>query len=307
VSRRIQFSILLLILVACGQKFEPDLSGWKANVVPARRFVELELNGREKRIELPGGPGTGYRYAQWTKGSEQILVAQTVTTDSCYNFKILAIDTTGAIVDTVYNAPASVAVNFKLAPNDTTMVLKTYHDNCVDGNDYKYSFYDRFTKRPVGDTIRVANARGIPFPETVWSPDSRKVILSRLYLREAKAFVYDLATKDTVRIDKGISFTWSPVDNDLVAYIKDYSLYSKNISTGESELIYDGRSDKEVRGFRWNPRGDFMMIHIRAYFMNVEAPMFQNNYVIYLSMKDRTESEKFHMVQKVDTWKQVPR
>ena len=254
-------------------------------------------------IELPGNEKIGYRFAQWTKFPDRILLTQIVKTQHCFNYQIIAIDTTGTITDTLYTAPPNTAVNFKLAPNDSLLLLKTYDDNCDESDHFKYTFYNRYLKIALPDTIAVGNARGILLHETVWSPDSKKVIISEWSGQQTKAFTYDLLTKDRKSIDTGSDFIWSPSDNNLVAYIKNYSVYTKNIKTGEEELMYKGKRKKSVTDFRWNPHGDFLMIHIKSYLLNVEAEPLQRHTIIYLSMKDKRESAVFYRDHRIDTWK----
>jgi hypothetical protein len=301
--KRVLLATLALITLSCGQKFEPDLRGWQAYAVPARPRVHVEIDGRELDIELPG-EGVGYRFPQWTKLHDHMLLSQIVKTKACYDYQIIEIDTAGTILDTVYTAPPNTPVNFKLAPNDTLMLLKTYDDVCEDnGIDFKYTFYDRYTRKSLGDTIAVGNAAGIMLNETVWSPDSRKVILSSWSGPEIKAVVYDLVTKDTTFIDMGSNFIWSPVDKNLIAYIKDYSIYSMNMESGVKEMIFQGKRKKKVMNFRWNPSGDFLMIHIRGYILNIESEMTWKPDNIYLSMKERQESKVFYHDEIIQTWK----
>ncbi|HEY3386075.1 MAG TPA: hypothetical protein VGK46_06175, partial [Saprospiraceae bacterium] len=238
--RKILFPTLLLLL-GCGREFEPDLTGWKAYTYPGRK-IYLEINQRKKTIELPGDEHVGYRYAQWTAGS-QLVVTQLTKTNTCFDYQIITIDTTGNILDTVYKAPVNTALNFKLAPNDSLMLLKTYIDNCdgEEGSNYQYTFYNRYLKKAQYDTIVVGSSRGIPLQETIWSPNSKKVIISAWSGFLTEAFTYDLTTKDTTYIDIGGNFQWSPTDHEVVAYIKDHSIYTKNIRSGEKELIYQGK------------------------------------------------------------------
>jgi hypothetical protein len=296
-------SLLLLMVIGCQREFEPELKGWQASTVPGRRLY-LNIDGRQTTVVLPGDEGISYRYPQWTKFQDHLLLTQITKTKRCYDFQIISIDTTGAIIDTVYTPPPNTPINFKLAPNDSLLILKTYDDNCEDDSDhFRYTFYNRHTKKKLSDTITVGNARGIPLIETVWSPNSKRVIISQWASGRTKAFTYDLVTKDTTRIDAGSNFVWSPIDNNLVAYIKDYSIYTKNIETGEKELIFKGRGKKGATDFRWNPTGAFLMIHIQGYLLNVERAPLQTHNIIYLSMTDKSKSRVFYDDQRIHTWK----
>ncbi len=302
--KKILLPAILWILIGCGREFEPRLTGWKAYTVPARPMVHLDMDGRVTTITLPGDGSIGYRFAQWTKFQDHILLTQILETEHCHDYQIISIDTTGAILDTIYTAPPNTPVNFKLAPNDSLLIIKTYGDNCEDrSTHYQYTFYNRYLKTGLSDTITVGNARGILLHETVWSPDSKKVIIPEWSGSQEEAFTYDLVTKDTIYIDRGSNFVWSPADNNLVAYIRDYSIYTRDIKTGEKELIYKGNRKKSVTGFRWNPHGDFLMIHLKSYFLNIDAAPLQRHTIIYLSPPDRSESEVFYSEQRVDTWK----
>jgi hypothetical protein len=301
----ILFSIAIMIMAGCGRKFEPELKGWQAYTIPGRPLVHLEIDGREATVGTEQDPRITYRYPQWTKFNDQLLLTRIIKTERCFDFQIITIDTTGAVIDTIYTPPPNTAITFKLAPNDTLMLIKTYDDNCADDSgNFKYTFYNRFTKQKLSDTISVGSARGIPLLETVWSPDSKKVILSQWSGGATKAFTYNLITKDTAYVDKGSNFIWSPTDNNLVAYIKDYSIFTQNIETGEREEVYKGKKKKSVTDFRWNPTGEFLMIQTAGYLLNVEAPPLQTHNTIYLSMKDKTLSRTFFGDQKIHTWKE---
>lgn len=304
VTRLLPFVVTALF--ACDTEFEPEIVGWKAYTVAYRREVHLTLDGVEKVLTLPGDEHVGYHRAQWTK-ENQLLLTQYTRGENC-NFQIITADTAGVITDTVYTAPAQTALAFKLAPNDSLLVLKTYKYDCADdGKRFRYSFYDRFKKKALSDTIKSANALVIPFAETVWSPDSKKVILSEWSGRLVKAYVYDLQTKAKTEIDKGMHFTWSPTDQDIIAYVKDYSLYTKNIRTGATELVYPGKKKEAVDDFRWDPTGTFFKIYIRGYLLNLEAPMFNKLTFIYYSPINKSESTVYRREDRIDTWKATPR
>jgi WD40 repeat protein len=297
---------IILILLGCERKFEPELRGWQAYTLPGHAPIQLVIEGQEKTVELPGDNKVRYRYAQWTKFQHQILLVQLLKTERCDDYQLIAIDTTGAIVDTIYTPPPNTPINFKLAPNDSLLLLKTYHDDCeYETENFKYTFYNRHSKTALPDTIAVGNARAIPLRETVWSPDSRKVIIPKWSGRRVEAFTYNLATKDTTYIDIGTNFIWSPTDNNLVAYIKDHSIYTMNVETGKKEIIYGGHKKKSATDFRFNPSGDYLMIHVGGYLLNVEAPPLHTDRIIYFSLKDKTESRFFYDGQRIDTWKEV--
>jgi hypothetical protein len=300
---KVFWSIAFLLLVACDNKFEPDLSGWKVNSLPGSTKIRMDMNGREKTVTLPGDTSVIYRYPQWTRSQHEILMVQIYDVDECLRFRIVGADTTGVIIDTIYSAPPNTAINFKLAPNDSLLLVKSYDDDCTTSGNYKYSFFNRYTKEPLPDTILVEDARGILMRETVWSPDSRKVVIQDRGSIGTKGFAYDLETKEQRPIDMGKNFVWSPADPQGVAYIKDYSIYMWNWETGEKKVFFEGKSVKEVMDFRWDPIGEFMMIHIKGYLLNMEAGPFQNESIVYVSMKDRTPSEAYRFSERVDTWK----
>ena len=297
--------ILFIIIVACGKEFEPNLSGLRAYQVPARPQIQLLIGEQEKTIKLPGEV-SAYRFAQWTKSSNEILLTQIIKTERCSDYQIISIDTTGIVTDTLYIAQANTPVNFKLAPNDSLLLLKTYRDDCEHENDqFNYTFYNRYSKKTLPDTIAVGNAWNIPLRETVWSPDSKNVIIQEWSGGTVKAFTYNLERKDTTFIDRGSNFIWSPVDNDVVAYVKDFSVYARNIKTGEKEILFEGKSKRGAGEFRFNPSGEFLMIHLNSYLLNMEAAPFQRHTIIYYSIKDKTESRRFYEDQRIDTWKEV--
>jgi hypothetical protein len=297
--------IAFVALSGCDKPFEPDLSGMKASTIPARPRVAVEMNGRKKTVTLPGDDKIGYRFVQWTKHQHQLLLVQTKKTEFCMDFQIVLADTTGTIVDTIYTAPPNTPLNFKLAPNDSLMLVKSYDDDCGAGRgrNFRYTFLNRYSKMSMMDTIVVDNARGLLLPETVWSPDSKKVLVTQWYGPLVKAFVYDLAEKDTSFLDIATNFVWSPTDKNKVAYIQEYSIFMKNIKTGEKELIYEGRRKKRVSDFRFNPTGDFLRIKLRGYLLNVESNMLGTEKTMYLSLKDKTQSEVFYNDEDIDSWK----
>lgn len=232
-----------------------------------------------------------------------MLLVKLTTIGQCVDFQLVLADTTGSILDTVYTPPPRTPLNFKLAPNDSLLLLKTYDDDCTGaGANFKYTFYDRYLKTALPDTIKVRKARGLPLRENVWSPDSRKVIISQWAGRQVKASVYDVISKDTIYIDRGADFVWSPTDNEVVGYVKDYSVYTKNIVTGEEKVIFEGKKKREATDFRWSPDGETLMVHVRTYLLNIQSNMSQANHIIYVSMKDGRESRTYYDGQRIDTW-----
>ena len=305
--KKIFLLTIFCLLLGCGSDFEPKLTGWTANTDIFKPIIYLNIDGHSKKLELPG---YGYHDAQWTKNQNLLLLTQTLEINKCYEYQIISMDTSGAVVDTIFTALPSKALEFKLAPNDSNLLLKTFNWDCANRSnnfnfDYRYTFYNRFSKKGLLDTIKVRNAINIGFNETVWSPDSKKVIIEEWTgnNRTRAAFIFDISTKDTTHIDTGTDFIWSPFDNDLVAYIKDYSVYTKNIRTGETEIIYKGRKKKKVTDFRWNPTGDFLMINITGYFLNIESKALWKPTRIYISMPDKKESEELYNNARIDTWR----
>lgn len=305
--KKLWMAALLLTLMGCGKAFEPDLSGWQAYTRGGRLKIYLSLDGREKEVDLPGDASNNYRFVQWTKSPNELLIVQTKKTAACSDYRLLAVDTTGTILDTVYAAPPNTLLNFRLAPNDSLLLLKTYIDEC-DGDPYRfrYTFFNRHTKKSLPDTLSVTDASGIPLRENVWSPDSRRVIIPEWSGLASQAFVYDLATRDTTWIDTGTNFTWSPSDNRTVAYIRNHSIYFQNVDTGEKELIYKGKKKRSVIEYRWNPTGEFLMIYVRAYLLNIEAGPLGQTKIIYYSLKDESESETILGERRADTWRATP-
>lgn len=296
--------LAFLVFVSCTREFEPELKGLQAYTVAGRPIVHFDLDGRESTVTLPAVEGTVYRFPQWTRAQDHLLLAQIDPTEACRNFQIVSVDTTGSVIDTIYTPPPSTALNFKLAPNDTLLLLKSYSDDCTEANGKNYyTFFNRFTKTHLPDSIIVENAKGILFPETIWCPDSRRVIITRWSGPVIKGFVYDLDSKDTTLIDVGTNFVWSPNDKKLIAYVKDHKIYSRNTETRETELIYEGTQKNRVTSFRFSPDGEFLMIRLHGYLLNVEAPMLQKQTTVYYSLKEKLQSRTFHGEERADTWK----
>src|SRR5688572_18881275 len=305
--RKILLLIVLIVSFGCGSDFEPKLTGWTANTDTFKPTIYLNMDGYSKTLELPGGDSIGYHDAQWTN-QNYLLLIQSVKRNNCHEQQIISMDTSGTVIDTVYKASPRTAIDFKLAPNDSLIILHTCNWNCGNWDkdhdfNFQFTFFNRFSKERLLDTIKVRNRLNIILNETIWSPDSKKVIIEEWAGRDRTAFTFDLLTKDTTYIDTGSDFIWSPADNDLVAYIKDYSVYTKNISTGEKQLIFKGRKKKRVKDFRWNPTGEFMMINIEGYFLGIASYITWNPTRIYLSMSDKKESKTFYNMEQIETWR----
>ena len=305
--KKILFS-MLIFLIGCGSEFEPKLTGWTATIDILKPIIYLNIDGRSKKLELPGHDSIGYHAAQWAKSQDCLLLIQSLKANNCFNYQIISVDTSGIVIDTIFTAPPKTEIDFKLAPNDSLLILKTCDWNCgnwsKDHNfNHRFTFYNRFSKKALLDTIKVGNALNISLNETIWSPSSKKVIISERLGQTEKAFIYDLVTKDTAFVDTGNHFIWSPADNDLVAYIKNYSIYTKNLRTREKEIIYKGSKKKTVTDFRWSPNGDFLMINISGYYLNIESKALWKPTHVYLSMSDKRESKTFYNNERLDTWR----
>lgn len=293
---------LWLLVAGCGSDFEPEIKGWRAFAMPGRPRVRMDINGYKSTVRLPTIDEVSYRFAQFTKAGDRIFLMQSMRKEFCTDYVIISVDTAGEEIDTVYQAPPNTALNFKLAPNDSVLLIKSYEDCAGEEAHFRYTFYNRFTRRFLPDTVIVRNARGLPIYETVWSPDSRKVIVTQWAGKRELGFVYSFDSRDTSYLDKGINFVWSPTDNNLVAYIKNYSIYTRNIQTGEEELIYEGKKKRRAARFRFDPTGEFLMIYVRSYLLNIEAGPTGRTTIRYLSMKDKSLSDEHWDDTRLDTW-----
>lgn len=225
--KRILLLSIIILLCRCGTEFEPKLIGWTAKTDIFRPIIYLSIDGRLKKLELPGSDSISYHDAQWTKYQNHLLLTQSTKRNNCYEYQIISIDTSGTVMDTIFTFPLKTAIDFKLAPNDSLLILKTCYWNCGDWTkdhnfNYRFSFYNRFSKKALLDTIKVGNANNISFNETVWSPDSRKVIIEEWIGSNREAFTFDLVTKDTssstqvvILFGRHLIKTWLPISRNI--------------------------------------------------------------------------------------------
>src|SRR5688572_2481091 len=97
IMKKITFSTLVFIILGCGREFEPDLSGRQVYTTPPNR-LHMITNEQESVIELPGDERIGYRYPQWTRFEDHILLVQMIKTDSCVNYQIVTSNADGDII-----------------------------------------------------------------------------------------------------------------------------------------------------------------------------------------------------------------
>lgn len=305
--RKILPIILVSVFGACSADFEPNLSGATANIDFHTKNLLISINGRQKEFKLTTVDSINYYNPQWTNRQDFILAERHVDRDNCFDYQIVKFDTTGTITDTVYTPKKCTIVDYMLSPNDSLLLIRSYsYKDWRDkqfGN-VKYEIYDLQSK-VVTDSIIINNTKLNldSFIETIWSPDSRKVLVFEKMDMKEKAFIYDLNRNDTTFIGVGVNFTWSPSDNNLVAYIQDLSLYTLDLKTDGREEIYHGRRKKKVTDFRWGPKGDFLMVNVSGYMLNIESKMTWDPLCVYISIPDKRKSKEFWYNQRIETWK----
>jgi Tol biopolymer transport system component len=101
-------------------------------------------------------------------------------------------------------------------------------------------------------TKRVEIMRGAYFENTHWSPDGRKILFALGVGEEGQElYTVDADGRNLILLSKGdiSGASWSP-DGDMIAFMKDHSLYIVNPdSTGKMML-------PAVWSYAWNPSGD---------------------------------------------------
>lgn len=305
---RLVFILGTILLFQCSSDYEPAFTGktiyhdWNSDK------LKLNIDGQLKEFKLPTSETIDYNSPIWLRGQDTILMTKTEKTDSCYNYSIVSFDVNGNLQSTILKSEPCTIIEFMPAPNDTLLLLRTYNyadwfsKNKV--GRVNYLVYDLF-KQSIQDSISFdnTNLELDKFHESIWSPDSKKVLLfATADNGEQLGFIYNL-NEGKKLLDSGTNFIWSPTDNDVVSYLKDNEIVFKNLDSNEKDIFYRGQEDKAINNFRWNPTGEFLVINFNGQFLNIDTKATWRPTSILVSVHDKRESKVFERHNVYDSWK----
>lgn len=305
---RLGFILYAILLVNCTSDYEPTFAGKSINHDWNQDKLRFNINGQRKEIKLPTTNEIDFNNPIWQRGQDIILMKMTERFGSCNNYSIVTFDMDGHIMDTIYQAEPCTYIEFMPSPNDTLLLIRTYKSNDRYTNSkerrIKYLVYN-ISNQLIQDSITFDQTNfGLDkFHESIWSPDSKKVLLfATADNSEQLGFIYTLNEGKKI-FDSGTNFIWSPTDNDLVSYLTDNQIVFKNVDSNEKTIFYLGQEDKVINDFRWNPTGEFLVINFNGQFLNIDSKATWRPTSILVSVDDKKKSKVFERHNVYDSWK----
>ena len=213
----------------------------------------------------------------------------------------------GKILDTLFTPAPCTIVDYMPSPNDKLLLLRTYKytDWYVKGTGRTTYFIYDIEKNLFQDSIIFENSK-LNFEslkETIWSPNSERTLLFSIgENNEQAAFIYKLGGEKTL-VGRGTNFIWSPVDEHLVSYLNANTIFFKNVLTNETTEFYKGQKDKKINDFRWSPTGEYLVINLHGYFMNIASKTTWKPSRIFISAKDKWKSKEIFEHTVFESWK----
>jgi hypothetical protein len=303
------FRLLFLIplITQCTSNFDPEFQGKTIYHSWSSDKIQLNLNGEIKEIKLPTTDTTVFNNPVWLKGQDRFLMTTSEKRQNCYTHAIVSFDMSGKLIDTVFT-PAPCTINYFMpSPDDKSLLIRSYVYNdwkTTNTGTVSYFVYD-LKQKTILDSIAFEKSRlnleG--FRETIWSPDSKQVIIFRSHRNnEQTAFIYDL-NKTSVLLDTGSNFVWSPTNKEVVSYIKKNKILFKNLATNKTEEFFSGDKNIIINDFRWDPKGEYLIVNLINYFTNAETGGTRKPSSIFISVSDKQQSGKFPKHTVYHSWK----
>jgi len=305
---KLRFIVYTILLVECGSNYEPAFTGetiyhdWNGDK------LQFNIDGQQKEIKLPTDNQIDFNSPIWLRGQDIVLMTKTEKVGDCYSYSVVTFDMNGCILETIYKAEACKIIEFMPSPNNKLLLLRTYksadwYSNRKEG-DIKYIVYD-ISSQSILDSITFdnSNLELDKFHETIWSPDSKNVLIFTANNNKKQlGFIYNLEEGKRL-LDSGTNFIWSPTDNNLVSYLVDNEIIFKYLDTNETTKFYQGQENTRINDFRWNQTGEYLVINFNEQFLNIDSKATWRPTSILVSVPDKRESNVFERHNVYDSWK----
>lgn len=302
-----RFLFLIPLITQCTSNFDPEFQGKTIYHSWSSDKIQLNLNGEIKEIKLPTNDTLVFNNPVWLKGEDRFLMTTSEKGQDCYTHVIVSFDLNGKLMDTVFTpAPCSI-IEFMPSPDDKLLMIRSYVYNdwkTTNTGTVSYFVYN-LEQKTIQDSIDFEKSRlnleG--FRETIWSPDSKQVIISRSNRsNEQTAFIYDL-DKTSVLLDTGSNFVWSPTNKEIVSYIKKNKVVFKNLKTNKVEEFFSGDKNTAINDFRWDPKGEYLIVNLNNHSLDREATLTWKPASIFISVSDKRQSGKISKHTVYHSWK----
>jgi hypothetical protein len=298
---RLLILIVIVLIASCTSNYQPELNGKMITLDWNSNKITIDLTGIINTYQLQSRDSVYFSNPVWLKHSDMFLMCTEKNEGKCFTSSIISYTSDERILDTIYKANLCENIDFMPSPDDSLIAMRVFR--FMDGiGTCTYLVYN-LNKRKAIDSIKFTCTNLVFsdfYHETTWSPDSKKFLIFKKLGKLDYAMTYDLTSKNIVPVDSGTNFIWSPINSNVISYLKNNSIWFKDIQTGKATKFF---SSKSIHDFRWNPSGDFLVINKTEYFLGIESiwtTSLKHILISTLNSKNRSEANDYLII---DSWK----
>lgn len=301
------FIITTVVFTCCMSKpaYEPAITGETITHEWQLDSIRLNINEQISVFKLPANDSVDYSDPVWLNKQDAFLMTQyKKDRDSCYNYQIVLFDTKGNLLDTVFTPPPCTIVDVMPSPNDSLLLVRTYLHSVWRQQIPGIAVYLvlNIASREVLHTVKHRTYFNLgKLVSPVWSSDSKRFLEFDADKDGTQlAYFHELNVAKNI-VGTGKNFIFSPTDVNTVAYLKDNTIFFKNISTNAVVEFYKG--EKEIINFFWHPKGEYLLVNTGDYYLNIKKDKLWSPSHIFISVPDKKISRELphHIV--FDSWR----
>lgn len=301
------FIFVVIVFTSCTSSplFNPGITGSIISHDWMLDTIHLRIDSQGISFKLPVNDSTDYSYPSWLNNENAFLMSQYKKEgDSCYSYQVVKFDAKGNLSDTVFTPDPCNIIHAMPSPNDSLLLVRSYsYRNWKLGGSsvVTYSVIDMYTKAIV---YQVKHRTALDFDHLaspVWSPDSRRFIVADVHARDTQLAYIHGVNGETTLFGAGKNFTWSPADTNIVAYLKDNTIFFKNVLSSTTTEFYKGK--KTIVDFLWHPNGDYLLVNVGDYSLKIKKGKFWHANHILVATADKQVSEEFLGQIVFESWK----
>ncbi len=316
------FLSLSILLSSCTNQ-EYDLTGKRIYHDWNSDSIHIFLPEKSLKFELPKNKLNDFSSPIWLRNEDKFLIriSEKSVGNNCYNYFIGLFDLKGTLIDTIYKEMPCNIIHFMQSKNDSLILIRrfkysdwkqnSFQDNIWHEHKLTYLIYNIY-KNQITDSISFQSGLYLDnFHESVWSVDCQRVLVSKkpeqsIYNRKHEEwYIFDIKTGDTLYIDIGDNFIWSPIQDNLISYLKDNTIWFYRTDSKNFEKFYQLPKEKKIKSFSWSPNGTELLIHYGKH-ATLLKPLGSKiswfPYDLLINVKDKTIKKKSgHEV--IDSWK----
>ncbi len=279
-------------------------------------------NGVLKKIRLSNCNDYGcYDNPRLLHKNDCILVIAKTQLDSLE--RIVKIDTTGKIIDTLYTSLKGHYIDdFSISLNDSLVFIREFDDNELRKDKSPDNVWPEFkcfhylvnvdSKNIIDSFVISSRIYLYGSKEPNWDLNSQKVLFIKSLAQTSNnrksdiAYYYDLKKKTSIFIDSCNNISWIPNDSGAVCIKQDNEIIKFNLLTKNKTILYKASRRESIDDCRFSPNGKYLLVqcHTHYFFLRLFGERISWHPYDKLISLDNKEKYLDSGKMLIDSWKE---